>query len=179
VDARRTLVLSDLTMGIRLARDLRTYLGQIQGREDCVRLLKDHLAQRDESFLWLIERSVFGNARSPYRHLMTSGKVGFADVTQWVRRGGVEGALAELYDRDVYVTLDEFKGRQPIRRAALELPVRAEDFDNPLLTAHYAPCHVREAVREDGPLDGDQSPKALTRPSHRASSSALEGTGSL
>jgi hypothetical protein len=130
-------VLSDLTMGIRLARDLRTYLGQVHRREDCVRLLEDQLARRDESFLRLIDRSVFGNAQSPYRHLMVAGKIGFADVTQWVRRGGVEGALAELYERGVYVTLDEFKGRQPIRRAALELPVSADDFDNPLLTAHY------------------------------------------
>jgi hypothetical protein len=68
---------------------------------------------------------------------MAGAKIGLADVTQWVRRSGVEGALAELCERGVYVALDEFEGRQPIRRAALELPVRANDFDNPLLTAHY------------------------------------------
>ena len=155
-------MLSDLTMGIRLARDLRTYLGQIRRREDCVRLLKDHLAQRDESFLRLIERSVFGNTRSPCCHLMAAGKVGLADVTQWVRRSGVEGALAELYDRGVYVTLDEFKGRQPIRRAALELPVRAQDFDN--RCSPRTTRASRAAVVEPARAPGSIPASSLTRP---------------
>jgi hypothetical protein len=49
----------------------------------------------------------------------------------------VEPALAKLYEAGVYVALDEFKGRRPIRRPGFELHVRARDFDNPLLTAHY------------------------------------------
>ena len=49
----------------------------------------------------------------------------------------VEGALEELRELGVYVTIDEFKGRVPIRRGGLELRPRASDFDNPLLTRHY------------------------------------------
>ncbi len=130
-------MLTDLTMAVRLVRDLRTHLGQRHGAEDCPRLVEDQLARRDESFLRLIERAVFENPLSPYRRLVEAVTVRLDDVTTWVGSGGVEGALAELYDRGVYVTLDEFKGRQPIRRAGLVLPVRAHDFDNPLLTAHY------------------------------------------
>jgi len=130
-------VLSDLTMAVRLARDLKTYLERTHRPEDCPQLLEDQLAQRTESFLRLIERAVFENPLSPYRRLMEKAAVRSADMTAWVGRHGVEGALAELYDRGVYVTLDEFKGRRPIRRPGLEFPVRAHDFDNPLLTTHF------------------------------------------
>jgi hypothetical protein len=33
--------------------------------------------------------------------------------------------------------MEEFKGRRPIARPGLELPVSPEDFDNPLLERHY------------------------------------------
>ena len=123
-------------MAARVVRDFRPFLEQ-PSAADCQRLLKDQLACRDESFLRIIDRAVFGNAPSPYLALMRWARVQQSDVTAWVRRQGVEGALAELYGAGVYVTLDEFKGRRPIRRAGLDLPVRDHDFDNPLLAAHY------------------------------------------
>ncbi len=55
-----------------------------------------------------------------------------------VDKHGLEGALERLYAAGVYVTLEEFKGRQPVRRNGLEFEVKAEDFDNPLLVSHYA-----------------------------------------
>ncbi len=130
-------MLDDLRMAVRFARDFRAFLGRPYTAEDCHRLLKDQLARRDESFLRIMARAVFGNVRSPYFALMRQAKVQYGDVAAWIRRQGVEGALAELYDAGVYVTLDEFKGRRPIRRPGFELFVRDRDFDNPLLTAHY------------------------------------------
>jgi hypothetical protein len=49
-----------------------------------------------------------------------------------VRERGIESTLRSLYEVGVYITLDELKGRRPIARPGLELPVRAESFDNPL-----------------------------------------------
>jgi hypothetical protein len=37
----------------------------------------------------------------------------------------------------MYVTLDEVKGRRPIERKGLSLPIAAAAFDNPLMTRHY------------------------------------------
>ncbi len=54
-----------------------------------------------------------------------------------VCREGLEGALEKLYNEGVYITLDEFKGRQPIKRSGFCLSVNHNDFDNPLLTRHY------------------------------------------
>ena len=130
-------MLDDLRMGARFARDFPRFLRRPYTAEDCRRLLGDQLARREESFLRLMARAVFENARSPYVALMRQAKVRFDDVAAWVHREGVEGALTELYGAGVHVTLDEFKGRQPIRRPGLELAVRARDFDNPLLAPHY------------------------------------------
>jgi len=130
-------MLDDLRMAVRFARDFGAFLGRPYTAEDCHRLLKDQLARRDEFFLRIMARTVFGNVRSPYFALMRQAKVQYGDVAAWIRRRGVEGALAELYGAGVYVTLDEFKGRRPIRRPGFELFVRDHDFDNPLLTAHY------------------------------------------
>ena len=130
-------MLNDLAMGMRLMADFKTFLQHPFTMEDSLRLLRDRLARRDESFLDIMARAVFENARSPYLPLLNQAKIQYGDVEGWVRRDGVEGALAELYAAGVYVTLDEFKGRRPIRRPGIELPVQAHDFDNPLLLAHY------------------------------------------
>jgi hypothetical protein len=130
-------VLKNLAMAARLMRDLKPFLQQPLTLEESVRLLRDRLARRDEAFLDIIARAVFGNPRSPYLPLLNEAKIRYADVEGWVRRDGVEEALGELYAAGVYVTLDEFKGRRPIRRSGLELPVQAHDFDNPLHLAHY------------------------------------------
>ena len=58
-------------------------------------------------------------------------------MSRSLRQAGLEATLAWLYDEGIYVTLDQFKGRRPIERPGLGLPVRATDFDNPLLVHHY------------------------------------------
>jgi hypothetical protein len=130
-------MLSNLAMAVRLVRDFRTFLQEPLTPDDGPRLLEEQLARRDESFLDVVARAVFGNGRSPYLPLLSKAGIQHADVKGWVRRDGVEGALAELYAAGVYVTLEEFKGRRPLRRLGLELPVRSHDFDNPLRVAHY------------------------------------------
>jgi hypothetical protein len=124
-------------MVARLARDLGPMLRQPYRREDCHRLLREQRSRRDESFLSLVSRAVFENPASPYLALLRHAGIGHADVVEWVRRDGVDGALSALHRAGVYVTLDEFKGRRPIRRGGLERAVRDHDFDNPLVAAHY------------------------------------------
>jgi hypothetical protein len=54
-----------------------------------------------------------------------------------VERAGLERALAELYAAGVFVTQEEFKGRQPIRRPGLEFVAHSADFDNPVTPRDY------------------------------------------
>jgi hypothetical protein len=116
-----------------LGRFLRSPLDPAAARA----LIDAQLAAREAAFLTTLERGVYGHAASPYRKLLQHAKLDLGDVRRLVRDTGLEGTLERLYDAGVYVTPEEFKGRRPIRRGGLEIPVRGSDFDNLLLGSHY------------------------------------------
>lgn len=97
------------------------------------------LERRQRSFLDLVRRAVYaGPADSPYRRLLEHAGVEPGDLERLVAADGLEGALARLRAEGVRLSLDEFRGLEPIRRGSLELHPRARDFDNPLLRSGYA-----------------------------------------
>jgi hypothetical protein len=130
-------MLDDVRMAARFVRALPGYLRRPLTPEECRARLTRQLEQREASFLSILERGVFGNARSPYLALLRQAGIKHGDLAASVRQHGVERTLGELYDAGVYVTLDEFKGRRPMRRLGLDLRVSDRDFDNSLMTAHY------------------------------------------
>jgi hypothetical protein len=117
---------------VDLPRFLRTPVDGAEARQRISRALAD----RERSFLELLERAVYPQPDSPYRQLLLHAGVELGDVRNLVAQNGVEPALARLYDAGVRVTLDEFKGKQPIVRPGLELPLRPTAFDNALATVH-------------------------------------------
>jgi hypothetical protein len=129
---------TDLIQGSwRYATGLRSFLAVTIDLEEATAILLRQFQNRDETFLRVLERGIYGNQKSPYRRILLHAGFQFDDVRRLVLDLGLEAALAHLYDNGVYVTLDEFKGRSPVRRNGLEFAVSAMDFDNPLLTAHY------------------------------------------
>lgn len=96
------------------------------------------LAHREDSFLRWIARGIFAHPKSPYLPLLAHAGCERGDLEARVRSHGLEATLAELRDAGVYVSYEEFKGRQPIVRGSLELAVRPGDFDNPFLAAGYS-----------------------------------------
>jgi hypothetical protein len=105
--------------------------------DDARRRLREQLARREETFLVLVDRVVYGTGESPYRPLLDAAGLERGDVRRLVAEHGLEVALGRLFDAGVRVTLDEFKGRVPIERPGLSIPTTAEQFDNPLLARHY------------------------------------------
>jgi hypothetical protein len=99
--------------------------------------IEAQLRRRDESFLDVLQRAVYGNPGSPYRGLLGSAGLELGDVVALLRNEGLEGALGRLFDAGVYVTLDEFKGRVPLDRRGVSLPAGHRAFDNPLLSSRY------------------------------------------
>jgi hypothetical protein len=87
--------------------------------------------RRAESFLTLLEHSVFGFDRSPYRRLFRHAGIEFGAVAGMVRSDGLEHALSDLYDAGVRMSLDEFKGATAVRRGSTVFEVDAADFDGP------------------------------------------------
>ena len=130
-------VAGELKLFAGYARAFRRFLRKPLTLEDSRALVRRQLRARSESFLRVVETGIFGNPRSPYRRLLEHAGLGFGDVARLVRDHGVDGALARLYDEGVYVTLDEFKGRRPIRRGELEFSARLSDFDNTMVTGAF------------------------------------------
>lgn len=128
---------SELSTFARYTATLPGYLRHRMGSDEARHRLADALANREENFLRVMERGVFGNAASPYLALLRLAGVEFGDIQALVRSDGLEAALGKLYDAGVYVTLDEVKGRRPIERNGLSLPITSGAFDNPLMTRHY------------------------------------------
>jgi hypothetical protein len=117
---------------LELPRFLRSPVTSLEARER----ISTALARRHHHFLDVLERGVYARPESPYRALLIRARIELGDVAGLVRDTGVEGALERLYDEGVYISLAEFKGRRPILRPGLELPVTAADFDNRLASAH-------------------------------------------
>jgi hypothetical protein len=129
--------LDELSTFVRFTTALPGYLEQRMSASDARERLIDSLANREANFLHVLERGVFGNPTSPYLPLFKLAGAEFGDVQALVRGEGLETALGRLYDAGMYVTLDEVKGRRPIEREGLSLPISASAFDNPLMTGHY------------------------------------------
>jgi hypothetical protein len=122
----------------RFSTGLHRFLRRTLSAAECRRMVDERLRRRDESFLHVIEQAVLQNPGSPYLPLFRNASLSLPQVTSWVKQDGVEGALAHLYDAGVWVGLDEFKGRIPLRRPGLDLHTGARDFDNPLLNRHFS-----------------------------------------
>jgi len=130
-------MLAELAMFGRYARGLRGYFRETISLEQAKDRIRGQLQRREQSLLHLLRHAVFDNPRSPYRALLTWAGVEWGDVEPMVSKDGVESTLDSLYRAGVYVTIEEFKGKRPIRRTGLELATRHEYFDNPLLTVHF------------------------------------------
>jgi len=123
----------DARIFVRFARGLKNFLRAPLAFPEAIAMIEAQRRSRESSFLQLVEESIYGYGKSPYRVLLEQAGIEYGDVVELVTREGVEGGLERLYQAGVYITLGEFKGNRPIQRSGFELPVRAEDFDNPLL----------------------------------------------
>jgi hypothetical protein len=94
----------------------------------------EQLVNREANFLSTLKTNVFDHPHSPYLILFDAANITYADVEKIVAQHGIEGTLNKLYDANVYVTFEEFKGRKPIKRNGVEFQPKDSDFDNINLT---------------------------------------------
>ncbi len=126
---------------VRFLRGLHTFfstrLAPEQALEEARTLITRRMQRRSENFLNLVRKGIFDYQRSPYRRLLAARKIAFSDIRKWTEQEGIEATLTRLRDEDVYITVDEFKGKCPVRRGAEQFMCRESDFDNPFLSAAY------------------------------------------
>lgn len=118
-------------MFARFPLSLRRFSRQTLTLDEAKRIVHARMEHREENFLNIVERSVYGHPPSPYLALLKMAGCELSDLRTLVKRKGLEGALRDLREAGVYVTFEEFKGRRPIVRHGREIAVTARDFDNP------------------------------------------------
>jgi hypothetical protein len=89
------------------------------------------MRERDESFLRILEEAIYKRPSNPYYKLLRDAGIGLTDVRRMVKEIGLEESLNRLYSAGVYLTQEEFKGRQPVRRNGLDFSTTGTDFDSP------------------------------------------------
>ena len=128
--ARRLLPYARFATGF--VRYLREPLTPGQAR----RAVAERLARREQALAEMVERQVYRDEGSPYRALLDAAGWTRSAVLARLAQAGVEGALRELAESGVYVTLDEFKGRRPAVRGTHTFAFAEGDFDNTGLDYH-------------------------------------------
>ena len=101
---------------------------------DAGEVIRGQLARREECFLETVRRVIFADPANPYHRMFQLAGCGFEDLAESVRRQGLESTLASVERQGVYLTHEEFKGRQPIIRSGQHLPAGPDSFLNPLVS---------------------------------------------
>lgn len=100
-------------------------------------LLKKRISSRNENFLSLLERGIFGFPKSPYLKLLDPKKIKFADLKKQVEKNGIEATMSLLQKEGIYFTVDEFKGKTEVVRGNIKFRCTEKMFDNPFLSTAY------------------------------------------
>lgn len=96
------------------------------------------LANRETRFLDIVRRTAFERPESLLGRLFAHSGIRLDDMRELVATAGLEGALQTLFRNGVFVTVDEFKGRKPLRRGSLSIEVSPGSLRNPLARFHVA-----------------------------------------
>lgn len=100
--------------------------------------VRGRLQRRDETFLQTLQQCVFGVPTSPYLPLLRAAECEFEDIRALVQKDGLDSTLKKLRDEGVYITFEEFKGREPVNRNGLSFEVGPDDFSNPRANRHVS-----------------------------------------
>jgi len=134
---QRMSFLSDLEMYAQFAWRLRGFLIHTITLEEARAIVVKRLARREKNFLAIVKRGIYGYSKSPYLPLLKFAGCEMGDIENMVRDKGLEGTLKTLKEAGVYVTFEEFKGREPIVRNGKVIPAEAKSFNNPYLSYVY------------------------------------------
>lgn len=121
----------------RFAWGLRGFLKRTLTVEEAKTVIQKRMAEREANFLRLVQKGIFGYPKSPYLPLLRLAQCEMGDIENMVRAKGLEGTLRALREAGVYITFEEFKGREPIVRDGRVFHIKPHDFDNPYLSAYY------------------------------------------
>jgi hypothetical protein len=109
------------------------YLHQPVGPEQSRATLRGRVERRETTFLTLLRDVVYAYPANPYRRLLLGAGCELGDVERLVAVEGLEGALLTLFQRGVYLTVEEFKGRRAVVRGSLTIELQPAQLRMPRL----------------------------------------------
>jgi len=121
-----------LRFATELPRFLRSPVSLNQARAE----FPIRLQEREQRFLSILQRSVFTRPRSPYLALLRMAGCEYGDIERMMTSDGLEATLKCLAQKGVWLSFNEFKGKQLIVRGSWSLEVNAAEFDSPLNHGH-------------------------------------------
>ncbi len=116
---------------------LRSFFKHTFTLDEAKAIVKRRMEEREKNFLRLVRQGIYGYPKSPYLPLLRLAGCEYGDLERMVREKGLERTLHTLREADVYVTFEEFKGREPVIRNGKIVPVNPHHFDNPYLRRCY------------------------------------------
>jgi hypothetical protein len=124
-------------MYARFAWRFHSFLRRRISLDEAREVVRRRMRERETNFLRMVERGIFGHPRSPYLPLLRQAGCELDDLRRMVAADGIDRTLLALREAGVYVSFEEFKGRQPIERNGVTVPVVRTTFDNPFHKSVY------------------------------------------
>ncbi|PWT90868.1 MAG: hypothetical protein C5B54_06355 [Acidobacteria bacterium] len=122
-----------LRQQLRIGAGFLPYLKYYLTPESAFDQLRRRVENREQRFLDVTKALIYSNKNSPYHQLLHNAGCSLEDLEKSVGTHGLERTLENLRDAGVYVTVDEFKSKIPIRRGKLTILSAPSDFDNTFL----------------------------------------------
>src|SRR5262245_12073407 len=132
---------ADLEATWNLVFGVRKFLSDRLTLQQAIDEIQKALETREERFLDLTRTRIYENPGSPYLKLLKFAGCELSDLKACVQRHGVEGALKQLAREGVYLTSDEFKGKQAVVRGTQSFWISPKEFEDP----RFAPGYFMES----------------------------------
>ncbi len=120
-----------------MARGLRRLVRHPVAVATAERTVAEEVRTRGERFLGMLDTLVWPYAAGPLHRLLTHAGVDAGAARELVAQHGLDGALEVLRDAGVYVSYEEYQGREEARRGSATFSFVPADFFNPVVTADY------------------------------------------
>jgi len=120
-------------MYARFAWGLNGFLRKTIGIEQSRQIILQKLQNRNSNFLLSLKKTVYENPGSPYLKLLRLAGCDYGDLEKIVSQDGVESGLKKIAREGVFISAEEFKGKQEARRGSSIFRFSETDFDNPYL----------------------------------------------
>lgn len=103
-------------------------------QEDSLAPFQRQMEGREEVWLRTVRAGIFDRPESPYARMFAIAGIEYGDLCASVRNDGLEPTLERLRCAGIYLTHDEYKGKEAILRGGREIAGDHAGLANPLAT---------------------------------------------